>query len=85
MTEDPKKPASSPGEEEKEKEARPLGALRNIFGRMAFEKGPAYRDEPRPEDEDIGSREGLRRPGRRRSKAKKPPGPPKPPEAFPGP
>jgi hypothetical protein len=78
---DPKKPASSP--EEEEKEARALGALRNIFGRMAFEKGPAYQDEVN--QEDLGDREGLRRPARRRAKAKKPPGPGKPPEAFPGP
>ena len=86
MTEDPKKPASSPGEEEKEKEARPLGALRNIFGRMAFEKGPAYQDKPKPEEEDLGSREGLRRTPRRRSRtSKKPPDSGKPPEAFPGP
>ncbi|MBI1724421.1 MAG: hypothetical protein HYR52_02150 [Candidatus Tectomicrobia bacterium] len=73
-------PAPPPGEEE---EARALGALRNVFGRMAFEKGPAYQDEVNKED--LGSREGLRRPARRRTKAKKPPGPEKPPEAFPGP
>lgn len=73
-------PTPPPGEE---KEARALGALRNVFGRMAFEKGPAYQDEVNKED--LGSREGLRRPARRRTKAKKPPGPEKPPEAFPGP
>lgn len=73
-----------PGPGEPPEEARPLGALRNIFGRMAFEKGPAYQDQVNKED--LGDREGLRRPGRRRvRKDRKAPGSDKPPEAFPGP
>ena len=91
MTGNPKDEKTPPGgdrekERKERKEAPGLGALRNIFGRMAFEKGPAYRDEPKEDEEDLGQREGLWRPGpRRRRKDRKGPGPGKPPEAFPGP
>ena len=58
--------------------------LQNAFFRMVFEKGPAYHDEAK--EERFGNPETVRRLTRRRVKrAKKPSGPDKPPEAFPGP
>ncbi|MEK6711946.1 MAG: hypothetical protein AABZ64_15360 [Nitrospinota bacterium] len=78
---DPKDPSRSPEDEEL---APGLKSLRNVFGKFAFEKGPAYQDEAK--EEEIGAREGLRRSPRRRLRTtKKPSGPEKPPQAFPGP